>query len=179
MIAGQAVMVLCCILYIIWWYRCYRPGTLVDRTHGFNGILLFLIIVTGFSGIALSFQNLPFNGKLLIADDLHLSATAAVFIFMLVVTLFIFRRSVTSELFIITIWTAVETAVCNRMYAGSLIGKGSYITGLIIIALAFCVSMIMYVLYYRMEENRAFYAAMVPLVAAAFTAAALLLMIVF
>ena len=175
-IAGQGTMILCCIFYIVWWYRCYRPGTAVDRSHGLNGLLLFLIIVSGFGGIALSFRPLSFKEELLLDDDILLGVTAVVFAVMLAVTLFIFRRKVTSELFIITLWTSLETAVCNRMCAGSLVSHTEYTVGCIVIAVSFIISMIMYVLYYRMEENRAFHAATVPLYAAAFSAFVLLVM---
>ena len=44
----------------------------------------------------------------------------------------------------------------------------------IVIAAAFLISMVLYVAYYRMEEMRAFYAAMVPLITEAAAMAVLI-----
>ena len=37
---GQLLLILCCIVYLIWWYRGFRPNTNVSRVGGVNGILL-------------------------------------------------------------------------------------------------------------------------------------------
>ena len=41
-ITGQVLLIICCILYMVWWYRCYRPGEAVNRIGGANGMLLLI-----------------------------------------------------------------------------------------------------------------------------------------
>ena len=41
-LTGQILLILCCVFYLIWWYRGYRPGVSVDRAHGLNGVLLLI-----------------------------------------------------------------------------------------------------------------------------------------
>lgn len=41
-LVGQALLVMCCIFYLIWWYRGFRPGVIVNRVGGVNGLLLLI-----------------------------------------------------------------------------------------------------------------------------------------
>ena len=58
----------------------------------------------------------------------------------------------------------LETAVINQLNADGTLGETGFTIMCVIIAAAFIISMILYVAYYKMEEMKAFYAAMVPLV---------------
>ena len=87
-----------------------------------------------------------------------------IYVLLLLVTKYAFHRIVTSELLLIVVWTMMETAVVNWL------NSAGYLTGyrlafmVIVLMAAFVISIILYVAYYRMEEMKAFYAAMVPLV---------------
>lgn len=70
----------------------------------------------------------------------------------------------TTELFLITGWTMLEVAVVNKLNAAENISLTEMLVMLAVIVVAFLISMILYVAYYRMDEMKAFYAAMVPLV---------------
>ena len=61
--------------------------------------------------------------------------------------------------------------VLNRLRAGGIIGPAGFAAMCVVIAVAFVISIVLYVAYYRMEEMKAFYAAMVPLVTEALTMA--------
>jgi hypothetical protein len=81
---------------------------------------------------------------------------------------------VTTELILIVAWTAIEVVVIVNLNAAGALFDGRFIAMCIVLAAAFAVSVILYVAYYRMEEMRAFYAAMVPLFAAAASMTALI-----
>ena len=87
-----------------------------------------------------------------------------IYAILLLVTKYAFHRIVTSELLLIVVWTMLEAAVVNWL------NSGGYLTGyrlafmVIVLMAAFVISIVLYVAYYRMEEMKAFYAAMVPLV---------------
>ena len=96
----------------------------------------------------------------------------------LLVTKVLFHRIVTSELFLIVGWTMLEITVVNRLNAAGLLSDGNFTLMGAIIATACIISLILYVAYYQMEEMKAFYAAMIPLITEA-AAMAILVGIVF
>ena len=91
------------------------------------------------------------------------------YIALLLVTDFLFHRMVTTELILIVGWTMLELVVAGRLYAAGALENGSFLAVCMVIAAAFLISIVLYVAYYRMEEIKAFYVAMVPLVTEAVT----------
>ena len=86
------------------------------------------------------------------------------YVLLLLLTRFCFHRIVTSELLLIVVWTMLEVWAIDVLNAGGALSSTRFAVMGAIIAVAFIVSMVLYVAYYRMEEMKAFYAAMVPLV---------------
>ena len=70
----------------------------------------------------------------------------------------------TTELILIVIWTMLEMSVLNTLSGSEIFTGTKLIIMYFVIAIAFVISMVLYVAYYRMEEMKAFYAAMIPLV---------------
>ena len=165
-ITGQVLLIICCILYMVWWYRCYRPGEAVNRIGGANGMLLLSTAAFGIAGVVLSLTKVPAIRSPKIESIWILTAGIAAYVILLLITRFAFNRIVTTELILIVGWTMLEIAViCNLNAAGGLSERG-FTFMCVVIALAFIISVILYVAYYRMEEMRAFYTAMVPLILA-------------
>ncbi len=166
-ILGQMLLIVCCIFYMIWWYRCYRPGEAVNRVSDANGILLLCTAAFGIAGVVLSLTNVPAITPPKIDSTWILTAGIVAYIVLHIVTRFAFHRIVTTELILIVGWTMLEIAVISKLNAaGGLSGRG-FTAMCIVIAIAFIISIILYVAYYRMEDMKAFYAAMVPLITAA------------
>ena len=163
-IFGQILLILCCAVYLVWWYRGFRPGVTVSRIGGINGILLLITAALGFAGIFFSLAPIAAEREFLISQSSIVMAGVVVYILLMLVTMGVFHRVVTTELVLIVGWTVLEAVVVNRLYAaGALSGSGVLVEGLVIAA-AFLISIVLYVAYYRMEEMKAFYYAMVPLV---------------
>ena len=163
-ILGQFFLIVCCVFYLVWWYRGYRPGVNAQRTSGINGILLLITAAFGLLGAFLSAGPASILSKPRMDPAMIIIAGIFAYIVLLLITKVIFHRVVTAELLLITAWTVLELSVINTLNAaGGLPDKRFYIMFAVIIA-AFIISMILYVAYYRMEEMKAFYAAMVPLV---------------
>ena len=166
-ITGQVLLILCCAVYLVWWYRGFRPGIHVSRVGGVNGALLLVTAVLGFAGMIFSLMPVEEIRKPLISQGMIVIFGIAAYLVLLFVTKRLFDRIVTTELFLIVGWTMLEIAViCNLNAAGGLSESGFTIM-CTVIAVAFIISIILYVAYYRMEEMKAFYTAMVPLVSAA------------
>lgn len=165
-IIGQILLIICCAFYLIFWSISYRPDVAVNRTGGVSGLFLLITAVCGLAGTALSLYGIntlstvrtpKLSGAAIIAGGIVL------YIVLLLITRFVFSRPVTTELVLITGWAMLEMSVINVLQAAEIFSDGKFSAACAVIAAAFAVSMILYVLYYRMEPMRAYYAAMVPL----------------
>ena len=163
-VTGQALLILCCIFYLLWWYRGYRPGVTASRVGGINGILLLITAALGIAGVVFSMMKAaPVQAEKI--RPMHIIIAGIIsYISLLLVTRYCFGRIVTTELVLIVGWTMLEVSVINQLNAAGCLSDGRYVFMCIVIAAAFIISMALYVAYYRMEEMKAFYAAMVPLV---------------
>ncbi len=170
---GQVLMILCCMVYLAWWYRGFYPGINVNRVGGINGILLLITAGLGIAGIVLSLTPvLPVS--IMKADSVIITAGGVTaYIVLLLVTKICFHRVVTTELFLIVGWTVLEMVVITRLDAAGMLGRSGLFLLCLTVAAAI-ISVVLYVAYYRMEAMKAFYAAMVPLVT---EAAAMLILI--
>jgi hypothetical protein len=173
-ITGQVLLILCCAVYLVWWYRGFRPGIHVSRVGGVNVALLLVTAVLGFAGMIFSLMPVEEIRKPLISQGMIVIFGIAAYLVLLFVTKRLFDRIVTTELFLIVGWTMLEIIAADRLYAvGALDGDGIIVIT-VIIAAAFLIGIVLYVAYYRMEEMRAFYAAMVPLIVDAVAMAAII-----
>ena len=161
---GQILLIICCIFYLVWWYRGYRPGISVSRIGGVNGALLFATAAFGVAGLICSLTRVQTRIEYKISPMLIVIGGIALYFAVMLITRFAFQRIVTTELFLIVGWIMLEMTVINRLYAAESLTNGKFLMMCAVIALAFVVSIILYAAYYRMEEMRAFYAAMVPLI---------------
>ncbi len=70
----------------------------------------------------------------------------------------------------------LETCLINDLYGAQIVSSSRYWVLIVVLVLAFFVSMVLYVLYYRMEPMKAYYAAMVPLITEAISMAIVLIL---
>lgn len=165
-LTGQLLLIGCCVLYLIWWSVSYRPGISVDRVGGLNGILLLATAVCGITGLVktisgvgrLSISSAKLNGTLILVIGIM------AYFGLLFVTRIFFHRVVTTELILIVGWTILEVYVINGLNGSGCLTDGRFFVLAAVIAAASITSIFLYVMYYRMDEMKAFYAAMVPLI---------------
>ena len=146
----------------------------MSRIGGVNGVLFLAMVVLGAVGVWLSTTTIPATSAPIIGTEGIVIGAVAAYIVLLLVTRFLFGRVVTTELILIVAWTALEKSVIVSLNAAGILIGGRFLAMCIVLVAAFIVSIVLYVAYYRMEEMRAFYAAMVPLAAAAVTMAVLI-----
>ena len=160
-IIGQVFLIICCIFYLVWWARGYRPGTSVNRAGGINGALLFGAALFGIVGFILSLTlvlRAGNPGKTLAVFFIALILLYGVLLF---VTRCLFHRVVTTELLLIPLWAVLEYLVIYILRSEGVSGSAVLYTA---ITAAFVISMVLYVAYYRMDALKAYYAAMIPLI---------------
>ena len=177
-ITGQILLILCCAVYLIWWYRGFRPGVSISRVSGMNGVLLAVTVILGIAGIVLCLLHTETSSTWKVSPLFIIIGGIIGYIILLVVTRYFFKRMVTSELFLIIGWTMLETTVINRLNADGILGENDFTAMCIVITAAFIVSIVLYVAYYKMDEMRAYYTAMVPLVTDGAAMAVLVCMVV-
>lgn len=163
-VSGQVFLIICCIFYLIWWYRGYNPASPADKVGGINGILLSITAITGMLGIILTLMPVQRILPLRFSQMAAVLIGIATYIILMFVTQYGFQRIVTTELFLIVGWTLLEMTFINRLYAGELLSITRFNVMCVVIAIAFVISMVLYVVYYKMDRMHAFYAAMVPLI---------------
>ena len=173
--AGNLLLLLCMVFYLAWWIATFRPNSSDGGLVGAFSILAAFI--TGITAIVLLS-----NGINLISQDsvrglpvkFILLGAAAVFVVMLLVTSIGFQRVVTSELMIIHAWVALELSAAVVLYGAGHFGPGRAAVLAILLGVAFVVSMICYVLYYRLGEAASYRIGMVPLLMGAIVTAVFL-----
>lgn len=124
-ITGQTLLIACCIFYMIWWYRGFRPNVEADRLGGINGILLLITAILGVAGILFSLMPTPETAGTKYGQMYIIIGGIATYIILMMVTKYAFNRIVTSELFLIIGWTMLELSLLNRLSgSGLLSGTG-------------------------------------------------------
>ena len=104
-ITGQILLILCCAVYLVWWYRGFRPGIHVNRAGGINGVLLMITAVLGFAGVIFSLTPVESIRDPLVGQGRIVICGVAAYLILLLVTRFFFNRVVTTELLLIVTWS--------------------------------------------------------------------------
>lgn len=164
---GQMTLMICCGFYLLWWRISYRPNETVNRLSGINGVLLLITAISGVVGVILSSQGqsaLPAVKTLKMQKYQIMAGGIIAYVLLFIMTTTLFHRPVTTELFLIIGWVVLELMIVNALNGANQISDTRFWLLIAVIMIAFCISMGLYILYYRMEPYKAYYWAMVPLI---------------
>jgi hypothetical protein len=165
--AGNLLLLLCFLFYLVWWRVNFRP----DATGGPAGsVCILAAFITGAAAIVLmcgGIDSLSQVSRGLPVKYILLGA-AVLFFVSLLVTSILFHRIVTSELMIIHLWIALELSVIAVLHGAGALGLSRAAILAALVLIAFAVSIICYVLYYRLTGMASYYDGMIPLISAAF-----------
>ncbi|MBB5183745.1 hypothetical protein [Catenisphaera adipataccumulans] len=178
---GQILLIVCCIFYLIWWSVSYRPGETVSRIGGARGILLLITAASGVIGALVNMNGIrlaPAAAEHWNGTVINIAGLASYFI-LLLITYAGFKRPVTTELVLITGWTVLQLQTINALNAYGVLSEYSFGRLIVVIAAASILSLVLYILYYRMKPWPAYYLAMVPLISEAAAMAVTILSIRF
>lgn len=176
--AGNLLLLLCCIFYLAWWVVTFRPNASV----GSAGVWYIMVaFITGVAAIALLSWAISAlsNDSKSIPVWLIMVGIAVLFVALLLVTTMVFQRIVTSELLIILVWTGLELSAISVLFGTGRFGVGIGVSLAILVGIATVVSLICYVLYYRLDENLSYWIGMVPLTSAGLVIAIFLSILAF
>ena len=167
--AGQIALTLCCLFYAAWWYVAYNPKVNINPFGGTAAILFWITFACGIVGLYFNIYGIR---NLIEFRQFFLTGGAA-YVALLAVTVLIFNRPVTAELFLIVAWATLETAAIFAAFNEQISS-----TLLLIIAAATIFAMISYLIYYSVDEWKAFYLGFFPLLIDAISAAIISIWIV-
>ena len=151
--AGQGALTLCCLFYSAWWYVAYNPKPIENILSSKAGLLFWITFICGLVGVYLNIYGIR---NLADVKPICLFGGIA-YIVLLATTFLIFNRPVTAELFLIVAWATLETSAIFAAY-----GNFSTIP-MLTVAAATIFAMVAYLLYYNVDDLKAFYLGLLPL----------------
>jgi hypothetical protein len=166
-LAGNLLLLLCSLFYLIWWVIAYRPNSYGKSATG--GLYLIVALITGIAAIAVLSYGInslaPYSNGLPV--KFILIGVGVMYFAVLAISTLVLHRIVTSELILIHIWMALQLSVVTVLYGTGRFGVGSTVTMTILVAIATIVGLICYVLYYRLDETASYWTGMIPLITSA------------
>ncbi|MDR0945293.1 MAG: hypothetical protein LBM66_03920 [Bifidobacteriaceae bacterium] len=173
MLAGNAALVVCCVFYVAWWVRAFRP---VRPVKGFRSA--WLLIPAAAAGLACAIEALRGLGSVPAGPRLFpgagvLVAGLALYVVLAAVTWAAMKRPVTAELLLIVAWAVLAAAEASVLVGLGLFTRAAAWAWVAVIGAATVANLVCYVLFYRLKGRARFIDGLVPLVLAALVTAAL------
>ncbi|MCD8158413.1 MAG: hypothetical protein LUD77_05810 [Clostridiales bacterium] len=166
-LAGNVLLIICCLFYLAWWLLAFKPTGAVKGMK--SGWLLLPAFVFGLAGIAEIVRgNEPLKLQTgLMPGSFILVGGIAAYLILYGLTSVALKRQVTTELFLIVGWAVLMFSELNALYAEEHFSKFTDVVFIIITAAAVAVSLICYILYYKLDSTLGYYDGAIPLILAA------------
>jgi len=164
---ANLLLVICCAFYLAWWLLAFKP---VDPIRGMKtGWLLIPAFAAGIAAVVFAVKGLgaPSVNPGLFPSGWVLWGGVIAYVVLLTVTTFLLHRPVTTELFLIVGWAMLALSEVNTLYGGGTLSYRAAITFAAIIAVGAVISLICYMLYYKLPATAGFVDGIVPLLMAA------------
>ncbi len=177
MLLGNLLLVGCCVFYLLWWILAFKPtGAVKGMKSGWLLIPAFLLGIAAVVMIIKGANGADTAQSFFSARAVLLSAIIS-YAALLLVTMAVFHRQVTTELLLIVGWTALVFLESNALYGLGISGRSSTICLFAVSVIAAALCMICYILYYGLEGRVGYIDGMIPLILAAVYMAALSVLI--
>ena len=166
-LTGNILFIVCCLFYIAWWLLAFKPTGAIT---GFKtGWLLIPAFVTGLLGVIWAIQGIVAKppGNQLLPGLVILVGGGVFFLILLIVTVWLFKRQPTTELILIVGWGIFALAEVNALFGFGLFSQGRAIGFIAVIGLAVLISLVCYVLFFRLDNLAGYIDGMIPLLLAA------------
>ena len=165
---GNLLMVVCSMLYLIWWGITFRPGA---GGTVFGTVCIGLAFVLGMAGVVFAVKGLNGNQmplQIRVIPGWGIAAGGIItYVILLAITGRLLHRQVTSELLIITAWAVMELSLVNFLYGVGRFTMQVTLGSVILILAAATISMVCYLLYYSLAPYPGFVDGMIPLIVVA------------
>lgn len=169
---GNILLVICCAFYLAWWLLAFKPvGAIKGMKTGWllipaaaAGVLAVVRMIRGIETATM--KTALFPGWAVVWGGI------AAYLVLMAVTVLLFKRPVTTELLLIVGWAMLALAEINVLYGTGRFSCRQALLFCVIIGVAFLISLVCYVLYYRLDSRAGYLDGMVPLLLAAAVTAA-------
>ena len=164
---GNIFFLICCVFYLAWWLLAFKPTGAVTGMK--TGWLLIPASIAGLIGVIQILRGIltETQANLLLPGGYILWGGIAVFIILLAVTVLLFKRPVTSELILIVGWGMLALVEINSLFGAGLFSHKLSVGLFFLIFISVAVSLVCYILYYRMDSRAGYIDGMIPLILAA------------
>ena len=172
-LCGNVLLITCCGFYLAWWLVAFRID---DPIKGMkSGWLLIPAVIAGMAAIIILVRSIIDIGSehAVVPNFSFIIGGVLAYVIFAVVTAVFFKRQMTTELLLFVGWGALALALVNTLYGSQQLAPSSSLVLVIIIVAVIAVSLVCYVLFYRLEPLQAYYDGMIPLILVALTMAAL------
>lgn len=162
--SGNMSMFVTSLLYIAWWVLVFRPGAAASRF--ISAALLIPAFAAGIAAIVLFIMGvqIPAGGRPRIPAGIIFAAALLLYGILLAVSIYVFHRPVTSELFIMILWAAGELCALSALYAAGRFGMPEALVILLLVLAATAAGFVCYVQYYKLTGTASFVDGLIPLV---------------
>lgn len=161
---GNWLMGICFSFYLAWWITAFRPPE--PKSTPVTVGLLGAAFVTGLAGLylcgsALTAPIVPVQPG--ISNLRIVGGGVAAYLLFLAVTALAFHRQITSELLLITAWAALELCIVNTLYQCGNLTPGTAFNLVLLTLAGTLISLVCYVLYYRVSYVASYIDGCIPL----------------
>ena len=168
---GNVLLIICCAFYLAWWLMAFKPTGAIKGIR--TGWLLIPAVIAGLAAVYLAVKGLASEavGAVVLPGRYIIFGGIAVYLILLVVTGMLLKRQVTSELFLIVGWAVLALSEINILYGMEYFSVPQAVGFVIATGAAVIISIICYILYYKLGARAGYLDGMVPLLLAALVAA--------
>lgn len=156
-------LIVCCLFYLVWWLLAFKPDGAVKGLK--TGWLLLPAFIAGLISIILAVKGIT-SASLkitLFPNEFLLWGGIAAYCVLLAATRLIFKRPVTTELFLIVGWAVLALSEVNTLYGICRFSYGLAVIFTAVIIAAALVSLICYILYYSLGKRAGYFDGIIPL----------------
>lgn len=170
---GNILLMICCVFYLAWWLLAFKPVGAIKGIK--SGWLLIPAAVAGVAAIYLTVRGIgdAEPARALLPAMYIIVGGIAAYVILLVVTLGLFKRPVTTELILIVGWGVMALCEINVLYGTGVLARAAALVFMGIIVIAVLISLVCYVLYYKLDSRMGYYDGMAPLLLAGLVTAAM------
>lgn len=160
---GNILLIVCCVFYLAWWLLAFKPTGAIKGIK--TGWLLIPASIAGLAAVNLSVKGILSGsiGTLLFPGRLLCLGGIAAYLILLAVTGVLLKRQVTTELFLIIGWAVLALSEINVLYGMGSFSYGQAVIFIVVIGAATLISLVCYVLYYKLGTRAGYLDGMVPL----------------
>jgi len=160
---SNILLIICCVFYLVWWLLAFKPTGAIKGMK--TGWLLIPAFAAGLAAIILAVKGIQSASidVALFPSRLLLWGGITIYLILLAVTRLLFKRPVTTELFLIIGWAVLALSEISALYGVGRFSHGLAAIFAAAIGVVMLISLVCYVLYYSLGDRAGYFDGMVPL----------------